>query len=131
MDSDDQGTRSTSTRNSRLLPRTFQPSLKRHGKRQVPEPHGPQRRPKSGDFKLLAAYVAAYINNPIPQEEYNRFITRDGERTGKRLIRVACDIAWKAGDEREFDDFYVQQYKSMVESVASTWLFAAKYFDGA
>jgi hypothetical protein len=71
---------STSTVNSRLLPTKFAPPQLRHGTRKILEPHGSNRRPKTGNFKLLTAYVAAYIGVLIPHNTYKTFVDRRGER---------------------------------------------------
>jgi hypothetical protein len=119
------------TANSRLLPATFDPPRLRHGTLKILEPHGRRRRPKSGDFKLLAAYVAGYVGTLIPQDVYKRFIDRRGEREWKRTIRAACDMEWRTEDLREFDDIPAAGYNDMRDYVARAWPFTTKYFDGA
>lgn len=69
----------STTANSRLLPTIFEPPKARSGHIRIPEPHGRRRRPKAGDFKLLAAYVAAYMGVLIPKEDYKRFVDPRGE----------------------------------------------------
>jgi hypothetical protein len=69
MDNNSQPKDMATTRNSRLLPATFDPVQVKHGIRTIPESHGPKRRPKSGDFKLFAAYVAAYTGPLIPPDD--------------------------------------------------------------
>ena len=120
-----------STANSKLLPATFDPPKMRHGTLKVLEPHGHNRRPKVGDFKLLAAYVAGYVGSLIPLEVYNRFIDKRGEREWKRVVRAACDLEWRAEDTRDFDDIPIASYNNMRDQVAQVWPFAARYFDGA
>ena len=117
------------TTNSRLLPTTFDPPKLRNGRLKILEPHGRRRRPKSGDFKLLAAYVAAYVGTLIPKEDYQRFIDPRGEKEWKRTIRAACDIEWRVGDVREFDDIPTLDYNVMSEYVARAWPLT-RYFDG-
>jgi hypothetical protein len=56
--------------NSRLLLATFKPLKPRNGRMMILELYSRCRRPKSGDFKLLAAYVAAYVGVLIPKEDY-------------------------------------------------------------
>jgi hypothetical protein len=119
------------TRNSRLLPETFDPPILKHGHRKILEPHGFARRPKSGDFKLLAAYVAAYVPTLIPENCYRSFVDANGERAWKKRIRMACDIAWRSDSMRDFDDLNTQQYVAMRDFVAYEWPFASRYFDGA
>jgi hypothetical protein len=70
----------STTANSQLLPATFKPPKPRNRRIIILEPHGRRRRPKSGDFKLLAAYVAAYVGVLIPKEDYQQFIDPQGER---------------------------------------------------
>jgi hypothetical protein len=70
----------STTANSRLLLTTFKPPKARNRHMRILEPHSCRRRPKSGDFKLLAAYVAAYVGVLIPKEEYKRFVDPQGER---------------------------------------------------
>jgi hypothetical protein len=131
MDDSDQPEQATTTRNSRLVPSTFDPPRLKHGIRTIPEPHGPKRRPKSGDFKLLAAYVAAYVGVLIPQHDYRRFVSKDGEQSWKRTIRMACDIEWSSEENRDFDQISLPRYTVMKEFVARAWPFAARYFDAA
>lgn len=119
----------STTANSRLLPTTFEPPKARNGRMRILEPHGRRRRPKSGDFKLLAAYVAAYVGVLIPQEEYQRFVDPRGEREWKRTIRAACDMEWRLQDNRDFDDIPPQAYSVMREYVARAWPLT-QYFDG-
>jgi hypothetical protein len=69
-----------STVNLRLLPAKFNLLRLRHGLLRVLEPHGRNQRPKAGDFKLLAAYVAAYTRPLIPPEVYKLFVDTQGER---------------------------------------------------
>jgi hypothetical protein len=66
MDDSDQPEQATTTRNSRLVLLTFDPPRLKYGIRTILEPHGPKRRLKLGDFKLLVAYVAAYVGVLIP-----------------------------------------------------------------
>ena len=122
---------SYSTINSRLLPANFDPPKLRHGTLKILEPHGRNRRPKSGDFKLLAAFVAGYVGSLIPSEVYRRFIDKRGEREWKRAVRAACDIEWRAGDLREFDDIPTPNYNDMRDQVARAWPFTARYYDNA
>jgi hypothetical protein len=61
MDDSDQPKQATTTRNSRLVLLTFDLPWLKYGIRTILEPHGPKQRLKSGDFKLLIAYVATYI----------------------------------------------------------------------
>lgn len=129
MDSSSEPDELYSTANSRLLPTTFDPPKVRNGRMKILEPQGRRRRPKSGDFKLLAAYVAAYVGTLIPREEYNRFIDPRGEREWKRTVRAACDIEWRFQDIREFDEIPVQEYNVMREYVSRSWPFT-KHFDG-
>jgi hypothetical protein len=122
---------SYSTANSRLLPKTFELPQLKHGTLKIIEPHGRNRRPKSGDFKLLAAYVAGYVGSLIPEEVYRRFIDKRGEREWKRVLRTACDLEWRVGDVREFDDIDLSGYNAMRDYVARAWPFTTRYFDGA
>jgi hypothetical protein len=131
MDSNNCSDESHSTVNSRLLPAKFDPPRLRHGLLRVLEPHGRNRRPKAGDFKLLAAYVAAYTGPLIPPEVYKLFVDTQGEREWKRVVRAACDLEWRAGDARDFDEIPTAGYNNMRDHVAQAWPFAAKYFDGA
>jgi hypothetical protein len=131
MDIDSQPEQTMTTRNSRLIPSTFDPPQLKHGVRTIPEPHGPKRRPKSGDFKLLAAYVAAYVGVLIPLNDYSQFISKDGERAWKRTLRMACDMEWVPRDNRDFDDINSPRYTMMKDFVARAWPFASRYFDGA
>ena len=117
------------TANSRLLPTELDPPQPSHGKMRIMEPHGPGRRPKSGDFKLLAGWVAMYVNVLIPKEDYHRFVNARGEREWKRTLRSACDLEWRPGDTRDFNDIRTQDYIAMRDFVARAWPFT-KHFDG-
>jgi hypothetical protein len=119
-----------STLNSALVPTAFDPPRYRHGKQVILEPHRGQRRPKSCDHKLLAAYVAAYTPSLIPMKDYRMFISPKGEQEWKRVIRVACDKEWRAAENRRFDDIHLQNYYTMRHDVIQAWPFT-KYFDGA
>jgi hypothetical protein len=121
----------TSTANSKLLPPTFDLILVKHGARKIAEPHGPQRRPKSGDFKILAAYVAAYVGVLIPKDEYQRFISGSGERLWKKTLRQACDMHWQPRQYRGFDELSTAEWTTMRDYVGRAYPFGVKYFDGA
>ena len=56
--------------NSQLLPATFKPLKPRNRHIIILELYSRCRRPKLGDFKLLTAYVAAYVGVLIPKEDY-------------------------------------------------------------
>jgi hypothetical protein len=56
--------------NSRLLLAMFELLKPRNRRIIILELHGRCRRPKLGDFKLLAAYVAAYVGVLILKEDY-------------------------------------------------------------
>jgi hypothetical protein len=117
------------TLNSSLVPTDFDIPRKRDGRQKILEPHGGRRRPKSGDHKLLAAYVAAYAGQLIPIQDYMRFISPHGEREWKRMIRVECDKEWREGETRRFDDIPIRDYDAIAYKVARAWPFV-KYFDG-
>jgi hypothetical protein len=119
-----------STLNSALVPTEFDLPGRRDGKPKILEPHGGRRRPKSCDHKLLAAYVAAYSGTLIPEREYRKFISPHGEQEWKRMIRVACDKEWRAGENRRFDDIHLKDFQAMSHDVVCSWPLT-KYFDGA
>ena len=120
----------STTANSRLLPTTFEPLKARNGHMRILEPHSRRRRPKAGDFKLHAAYVAAYMGVLILKEDYKRFVDPRGEREWKRTIRAACDIEWRLQDVRDFDDIPSLEYNSMRDYVARAWPLT-RYFDSS
>jgi hypothetical protein len=120
-----------STLNSRLLPVIFDPPRLVHGVRKIPEPRGQNRRPKSGDFKLLAAYVAAYVGQIIPPQTYTAFVSVKGEKAWKRTLRIACDMQWRVGEDRDFRELNTFEYAAMRDYVATAYPFAAKHYDGA
>jgi hypothetical protein len=66
--------------NLRLLLAKFDLLRLRHRLLRVLKPHGRNRRPKAGNFKLLAAYVAAYTRPLIPPKVYKLFINTQGKR---------------------------------------------------
>jgi hypothetical protein len=128
MDANSTANTPCTTLNSSLVPTEFNIPRKKDGKVKILEPHGSRRRPKSGDYKLLAAYVAAYTGSLIPVQDYLRFISPRGEQEWKRIIRVACDGEWREGETRRFDDIGLREYEAMANKVAMAWPFV-KYFD--
>jgi len=116
------------TLNSSLVPTKFDQPRGRQDNLRILEPRG-GRRPKSGDHKLLAAYVAAYTGTLIPDSEYRKFISPQGEREWKRMIRVACDKEWRAGETRRFDEISQPDFEAMSYDVRRAWPLT-KYFDG-
>ena len=70
MNSSSKPDKLSTTANSQLLLATFKPLKPRNRHIIILEPHSRCRRPKLGDFKLLAAYVATYIGVLIPKEDY-------------------------------------------------------------
>jgi hypothetical protein len=66
MDANSTANTLCTTLNSLLVPTEFDIPRKKDGKVKILEPHSSRRRPKSGDYKLLAVYVAAYIGSLIP-----------------------------------------------------------------
>jgi hypothetical protein len=70
----------STTANSRLLLATFKLPKPRNRRIIILELYSRRRRSKLGDFKLLAAYVAAYVGVLIPKEDYQQFIDLQGER---------------------------------------------------
>jgi hypothetical protein len=116
------------TLNSSLVPTKFDQPRGRQDNLRILEPRG-GRLPKSGDHKLLAAYVAAYTGTLIPDSEYRKFISPQGEREWKRMIRVACDKEWRAGETRRFDEISQPDFEAMSYDVRRAWPLT-KYFDG-
>jgi hypothetical protein len=80
IDSNNSLDKSHSTVNSRLLLAKFNLLRLRHRLLRVLKLHSRNQRLKAGNFKLLAAYVAAYTRPLIPPKVYKLFINTQGKR---------------------------------------------------
>jgi hypothetical protein len=96
------------------------------------EPHGRGRRPKAMDHKFLAAYAAAYTykGKVIPHSIYKEFTSDRGERLWKSQVRKACDLEWRDGESRDFDEIRPAEFTRMVDFVSQRWHKLTDCFDG-
>jgi hypothetical protein len=107
------------TANSKLLPIEYEQPRLINGRYQIMEPHGRGRRPKAMDHKFLAAYAAAYTykGKVIPHSIYKEFTSDRGERLWKSQVRKACDLEWRDGESRDFDEIRPAEFTRMVDFV--------------